>query len=730
MKRCLLAAAILMVFGVGIASADYVIIKVDLNRYLSIMQQIKGGEGGKQPGMPGGPGVGRPEGAQPPGGGPGQPGFPGAGQPGFPGAGQPGFPGGGQPGVPGPGPRGEGGQPQIQPHPASGTPPMYVYAYLEVKTKPKFHAANNVIPYNVWEFDQRIGGQKMNLWIPERAITYVVAAPVAKRFEEKFKAELKEGDNDSKKKKLLVLAEWALQRGLIPEFNTVIDELEKVDPKHSVVAAVKKTRKDLKEPPKNNDPAAQSLTEELKKEEYRTLVSDQGHYALLTNFKSSSVNDAELKRKLSKLEDVYSTFFYWFALKGQPRTLPSNRLVVVLIDTPHNNSKDFDSKHAVFNFAPLVGSGFIAQRDNVVILASRRVDDVFSTLMSNNIDSWNNHKTSMNELLTNLAQVFKQPRFQQIASKLPVMQTLALCQKAMDDENDLATLSHAGVRQLIAVTGTLPRNVATAEWARFGLASFFEVPQQSFYPSTGGPNWTHLVNFKSLRGAKKLESKDAKEILLKVVTDDYFRHAYGMVKTSQLNKEERAAFKHKAEDALELARATSWSLTYYLMRNKSDLLERYFGEIANLPRDIDFDSKVLKECFYRAFGLLMQDPDNPQRQIVNVEKLDAMATAWFSSMEATVLDLPEVEQMAIKSHVAELALRAQEPSATGQPGTGMQPGPGGYPGPGGVPGPGGYPGPGMQPGPGGYPGPGGQPGGYPGPFGGRGRPGSGGRPIN
>ena len=37
------------------------------------------------------------------------------------------------------------------------------------------------------------------------------------------------------------------------------------------------------------------------------------------------------------------------------------------------------------------------------------------------------------------------------------------------------------------------------------------------------------------------------------------------------------------------------------------------GRATDLPRDMDYDSKVLKDCFYRAFGLLVQDPNNPQR---------------------------------------------------------------------------------------------------------------------
>ena len=44
------------------------------------------------------------------------------------------------------------------------------------------------------------------------------------------------------------------------------------------VAAVEKVRADLKKMPKNDDPAAQGLIDELRKEEYRLMVSEGGHY--------------------------------------------------------------------------------------------------------------------------------------------------------------------------------------------------------------------------------------------------------------------------------------------------------------------------------------------------------------------------------------------------------------------------------------------------------------------
>ena len=157
-----------------------------------------------------------------------------------------------------------------------------------------------------------------------------------------------------------------------------MDEVKKADPKDPILANVERIRDLLKNPPSVNDPAAQRLSDEFENQHYRSLTSDKGHYILLTNMEPSS--NPELAKKLAKLEEVYSTFFYWHALKGQRVEPPPYRLLAVVVDTPQNTLKDFKSKLASFNLPPLVGSGFTAQRDNVMLMVSRPLSDAYETL--------------------------------------------------------------------------------------------------------------------------------------------------------------------------------------------------------------------------------------------------------------------------------------------------------------------------------------------------------------
>jgi hypothetical protein len=319
------------------------------------------------------------------------------------------------------------------------------------------------------------------------------------------------------------------------------------------------------------------------------------------------------------------------------------------------------------------------------------MDEAFNVLAKNNENMFGStFKTSANELLNDPALT---KRRQDLTQPLPVLQTLALLQFAMQDESEIATVTHECTRQLVAATGLLPKNVNTAEWVQFGMASLFETPHQAFYPLTAGPNWHQLLNFKHLRQTKKLDAKKAKDVLLNVITDGYFNKAYASLHELYATKDEKDKHEGKTKEELELARSTAWALTYYLAHQKRDMFRDYLNELAQLPRDVEYDANVLKRTFARSFKLLTKDPNDPTKQAIDAGRLEQLATAWFSAMDRTSLDIMEVEKgelklrKAIADAAAKAASRPTTPGAgagSGRPGgPGMQPpygGPGGRPG--------------------------------------------------
>ena len=112
-----------------------------------------------------------------------------------------------------------------------------------------------------------------------------------------------------------------------------------------------------------------------------------------------------------------------------------------------------------------------------------------------------------------------------------------------------------------------------------------------------GPSWTYLVHFKLMDMEHKLD-KDPEQIarlLRHVVTDGPFH---------------RAARSRQPTDILH-SRTMVWSLCYYLAQRNLDGLRRFCQELAQLLRDLDFDTEIYFDCFARAFGL--EDPKQPGR---------------------------------------------------------------------------------------------------------------------
>ena len=615
MKRSLLAVVV-MLASVGMVTADYIMIKIDLNQ-VSQKLEIPGltAPGG---GVPGG-GEGGPGGA--PGGGIG------SGPGGF---GQGGLGLGGQGGMPGPGP-GEGGT-------GTGTgsvqlKPLWAYACLELKSKPKPLSGQ-------WAFvgviETKYGKQT---YLPGPLVVFMsqddsLSVKFAKRRADVAKRG-KEPD------RLIELATWALGHGLTKQFHDTMEEFTKLHPKHAVVAAYAKTKADIAKKLTEDDPAVRNLISDLHNAQYKSLFSDQGHYHLLTSL-TLPQNEGQNKRYLAKLEETFETFFYWFALNQGGKTLPipQRRLVAVVDQDP----KKFLDKHSLWGNVPKLADGFTPRRENVIFLSSRRTDEVYSTLEKNNLAHMAKLTMNMGELLD--GSVWKRPDALNNALPVMILQNLVLIQKAMEDEGERTTISHEGTRQLLAATGLLPRNVEAPEWIQAGIASFFDTSYRAFYTSSAMPSWTHLVAFKHYQKKKKIDPKKQGEVLFNVITDRQFRQARQSSAVAELNKEDNSKLVAQANEDWEIARASAWAFCYYLAKNnKLDQVKRYFEEVSALPRDLEFDDRALAACFARAFDIT--DPNSPT--LLNADRLSSMASEWFSYVDGVALEIVLAEHEGLQA---------------------------------------------------------------------------------
>jgi hypothetical protein len=668
MKRCVAAVAsiFVLILVIGVSYADYFVLKIDLNNLDAVTTppqpkvnpNPKGG--GIMPGK-GGPGGGFKGGFGAGGGGfmGGQPG--GGFMGGQPGGGFMGGQPGGNLGQPG----GIQGQPGFDPKGSKKEydgPNHWVYVYLEEKSKKAFRGTLYV------EFDHQFG-KKGN--VPNHIIKgELKKEPLPVDFQRRMK------DYGKDPSKIIEIANWAVRHGLMKEFHQAMDTLKKLnspDPSHQLaLKSYTQAQQIVKEPLKQEDTNLTDLIRELTAEGYRSLVSDQGHYQLLSNLPKET--DASLKRRLARLEEHFEAFYYWFALQdGGPRPqAPKKRLVAVMV----RDKTEFDAKHAVWGSMPMAADGFTPRRDNLVILSPRRLDDTFALFEKNTQSYFSNKDFRRDDLVSGI--IWDRPNAKMFDGRVVVMQTLAIVHRALEDESERATITHEGTRQLLAASGLLPRTVDVPEWIQFGMASYFETPYGAVYPGFGLPSWTHLVNFKHFNRNKKFG--EPSEVLFNLINDRYFRHA-----AQEVNKATDAKAKEKAVEAqrveLEKGRALAWSLVFYLAEDKKmHYLARYSEELNKLPRDLELDERTLQGCFARAFE--MADVRDPNR--IDQARFKTFATKWFDLIATYNLEIPDVER--------EMMLVRDAPPPKTPPSTDTK-GPGGLPFPGGNPGfPGGNPG--------------------------------------
>jgi Protein of unknown function (DUF1570) len=378
--------------------------------------------------------------------------------------------------------------------------------------------------------------------------------------------------------KLQSLAFWTLEHGLTKEFHETMAALEKMAPQHPAVERYARIKKDM-----NISPTAETLISKDTRTELENLGSKltRDHYVAYWK-KDASISEKQIARRLDRLEDICSNFFFWCALQ-EGMTLPNvpkYRLPVLVEPRAAFDKRLKDEGRTKAT------SGIVIRRDGLLVQSASPKDELFQDLteklngvftnrpLDNRADLasgavWNNEKSWSVEKTKTGANKKINPKMD-----LAILHMLVLLQKSMEDDLELSTLSREGTRQLLSASGFLARNVRAPEWLEAGLVSYFEIPPKHLYLGFGLARADLLREFKEFTADDKIKSAD---VLNDMATDRYLR---------PINRE-----------------AAAWALIYYLADHKMKHVSDYAQKLNELPRHMRFGAETLKTCFKHGFNV-------------------------------------------------------------------------------------------------------------------------------
>lgn len=412
---------------------------------------------------------------------------------------------------------------------------------------------------------------------------------------------------------MLDAAEFALHLGEVDQFEKYMGGLAQGGrdfqhkPLDDAIAAFKKLKPEIAKRI-DREGASQLWRGKLSS---RMMQSD--HYSLL--YMSAASDPPEVKERLEALERHFKLFYYWFAMQGIALPMPDEKLVAVMIDDP----TQFVNQLPLGQLEPLVSDGYYAPRDHVLIFSAVRLDapsQLFKKKMSAlYLRGWERKALLEGKGASRLKGEAIDESYR--------MQTLALLDRCLEVESERAAVSHEGTKQLAVATGLLPKSLIPPQWADFGLASVFEMPKGPFplatgpervapWAGVGAPNWLYSRLFRALQIDTIYQG--APPLLLQVISDEMFDRS--------------RSSGHRDFIQLITARTTAWGLSYYLVKTRLPGLKKYYEELAQMPRDLQLDPKLLRGAFARAFDLANADGTD-----IDPSRFANFARDWIAFMK-------------------------------------------------------------------------------------------------
>ncbi|MDZ4781439.1 MAG: DUF1570 domain-containing protein [Planctomycetia bacterium] len=377
--------------------------------------------------------------------------------------------------------------------------------------------------------------------------------------------------NKSKKDatELMKTAEWALRRGLLPQFRDCVKLANELDPTNAEAKRLSELIKTID----GIDLGESSEQESILRNKIGALknmeIRKSKHFILYHN--TNKLNKEGKKpttrkmdraaRRLDLLEKVYESFLFKFYSKGINLEIPKERLMVVLFD----EEKQFRNYAEMLSPSLSMAAGFWSHGDNIAVFYDHGGTEEFKVLRR-----LNRALQEQKEEAFRLARSGRGGNNSDIVRRADALNALF---KMWQENEDITVVSHECTHQMAGNTGLLPRHVMVPSWVHEGLATYFECPKDATWSGIGAVNEDRLEWYRGL-----VENQKEYSSLEWIVTDQIFDlttnhagklHAYGQ----------------------------AWALTHFMLEQHTTEMLAFYDKLGKMPSDVVFSPESLNKTF-------------------------------------------------------------------------------------------------------------------------------------
>jgi hypothetical protein len=381
---------------------------------------------------------------------------------------------------------------------------------------------------------------------------------------ERFHRLLIRAKSHGKVEECLDAARFALQSGLIDEFQQAASLAFKTDRNHPAVRRMVAAKKAIEHPLGSANATIAQMKKITGRGTMKFVVSD--HYVLMHDVSDRIVDRRRRTRaqqRLDLLEEVYDSYFFKFALEDKVLPPPQERLMVLLF------GQEEDYLHYVNLLDPALrqASGFWSRKTNIAVFFDQGTTE---------------HHRAVRAVADHYNKIKETARNRRVKGARDIVQFANTLDKLVEisrEQADVSVVSHEATHQLAGNTGLFPRDKVALLWVHEGLATYFETPEGAGWGGIGAVNEDRLKWYNALRHDTEHSN------IAFIVSDRIFDHAAT----------------HEAKVA---AYGQAWALTHFLMETRSSQLMEYYAKLAAL--NIDEKEGILRDdlvtMFDKIFG--------------------------------------------------------------------------------------------------------------------------------